>query len=188
MNLLHHWICRSGSWRRAVETRLLPWALEGLDLAGDVLEIGPGYGAATKCLRAGPARLICVEIDGDLARALSRRMARTNVTVIQADAVRLPFGDESFNAAVCLTMLHHLPVTELQDRLFQEEARVLRPGGLWAGVDSLASPLFRMIHVGDPIAPIDPQSLPRRLRGAGFDGIGVDVRGPAFRFRGYRNE
>ena len=51
MNLLHHWICRSEYWKRTLETELLPWAIEGLDLGPDVLEIGPGYGVGTGALR-----------------------------------------------------------------------------------------------------------------------------------------
>jgi 16S rRNA A1518/A1519 N6-dimethyltransferase RsmA/KsgA/DIM1 with predicted DNA glycosylase/AP lyase activity len=101
VNLLHHWICRSAYWKRTIETELLPWALDGLDLGDDVLEIGPGYGLATNLLRSRLTRLTCVEVDGGLAHSLSQRMARTNVTVVHADAAHLPLPDATFSAALC---------------------------------------------------------------------------------------
>jgi 16S rRNA A1518/A1519 N6-dimethyltransferase RsmA/KsgA/DIM1 with predicted DNA glycosylase/AP lyase activity len=42
-----------------VGERILPWALEGLELGPDVLEVGPGYGAVTQrvCSRVGSPTL-----------------------------------------------------------------------------------------------------------------------------------
>ena len=48
----------------------------------------------------------------------------------------MPFADATFSAVVCLTMLHHLPDPELQDRLFAEVHRVLGPGGVFCGSDN----------------------------------------------------
>ena len=183
MNFLHHWICRSDYWRKTVETSLLPWAFEGLDLAGHVLEIGPGYGAATAVLRSHATRVTCVENDARLAQRLSHGMCGSNVTIVLADASDLPFVDASFNAAACFTMLHHVPSPGLQDRLFTEVARVLRPGGVFVGTDSIAGTLLKAIHIGDTMTAIDPGNLPNRLQAAGFSGIAVDVGRRAFRFR-----
>ena len=44
MNWFHRQVCRSGRWRRRVKG-LLPWALQGVELGDDVLEIGPPTGA-----------------------------------------------------------------------------------------------------------------------------------------------
>jgi hypothetical protein len=44
-------------------------------------------------------------------------------------------------------MLHHVPSAALQDRLLAEARRVLRPGGVFAGFDGVASWLFRVIHI-----------------------------------------
>ena len=50
-------------------------------------------------------------------------------------------------------MLHHLDPPALQDRAFAEVARVLRPGGCFAGTDSLGvGRLFKLIHIGDTLA------------------------------------
>jgi SAM-dependent methyltransferase len=186
MNLLHRWICRSGYWRRTIEAELLPWALGDLDLGADVLEIGPGYGLATDVLRTRVTRLTCVEVDRGLAHSLSRRTAGANVTVIHADGAHMPLPDASFSAALCFTMLHHVPSLSLQDDLLFEVARVLHPGGIFAGTDSLSSRLFGLIHLGDTMTVVDPGTFPQRLQAAGFTEIQVDIRRRAFRFRARR--
>jgi hypothetical protein len=63
-------------------------------------------------------------------------------------------------------------------------ARVLRPGGVFAGTDSLYSRSFRLLHLFDTMVVVDPCTFPERLRKAGFDDVQVDVLKPyAFRFR-----
>lgn len=56
--------------------------------------------------------------------------------------------------------------------------RVLRPGGIFAGSDSIASPGLRDSHEGDVYVPVDPAGLPGRLEAAGFTGVGVSVPEP----------
>jgi len=185
MNLLHRWICASGVWEKHVRTTLLPWALDGLDFSDSVLEIGPGYGRATDILRVRASRLTCVEVDRELAQSLARRMAGTNVTVLQADGARMPLRDGAFGAVLCFTMLHHVPSPSLQDALLAEVARILRPGGIFAGTDSVYSGLFGLIHIGDTMVMVDPKTFPRRLSNAGFTGIQVDTGHRAFRFRAH---
>lgn len=166
---------------------MLPWALERLDLGDDTLEIGSGYGAASEVLGALAGGLTCVELDWGIARSLARRTTGTKVRVVQADAICLPFADESFDAAFCFTMLHHIPNPLQQDRLLAEVARILRPGGILVGTDRFTGFLFRMIHAGDTFTPVDPRTLPQRLGAAGFAEISVDGRARDFRFRARRD-
>jgi hypothetical protein len=49
----------------AVERKLLPWALAGVDLGDELLEVGPGPGLTTDILRQQTRRLTCIEIYGD---------------------------------------------------------------------------------------------------------------------------
>ena len=65
-------------------------------------------------------------------------------------------------------------------------ARVLRPGGVFAGFDAVPGLAFRLLHAFDTMVVIDPSSLPRRLADAGFTDITVDVRSRGFRFRARR--
>lgn len=187
MNLAHRWLCSSASWKKTVETRVLPWVLDGIDLGADVLEVGSGPGIATDLLHTRVAHLTCVEIDQALAQSLARRVAGRNVTVLHQDATAMSFPDATFDGAVSLTMLHHVPSADLQNRLLAEVARVLRPGGVFAGVDSLYSRSFRLLHLFDTMVVVDPHTFPERLRGAGFTDVHVDVNPYAFRFRARRS-
>ena len=186
MNLAHRWLCRSRAWRTAVETRVIPWALEGVDLGSEALEVGPGPGVTTDLLRARVKHLTAVEIHGGFARSLANRMAGSNVTVVCEDATEMSFPDATFDAAVSLTMLHHVPSPELQDRLLAEVARVLRPGGVFAGVDSVYRRSMPLLHLFDTMVLVDPATFPERLERAGFRDIRVDLNQYAFRFFGRR--
>ena len=187
MNLLHHWICSSASWKTSVKDRILPWAIGGLDLGDDVLEIGPGPGATTELLRSRVKNLTCVEMDPVFADALRGKDLGPNVRVVTGDAAQMTFPDQSFDGVVCFTMLHHVPSAALQDRLLCEAARVLRPGGIFAGTDSLYSRRFSLLHLFDTMTIVDPATFPDRLTAAGFVDVKVDVVKPhAFRFRAQR--
>ena len=183
MNLIHRWLCGSARWKKVVEIHILPWTLEGLELGSDVLEVGPGPGASTDLLQARVGRLTCVEADPRFARKLRRRLDQS-VCVMCEDAAAMSLPDESFDGAVCFTMLHHVQSVAKQDRLLREVARVLRPGGLFAGTDSLYSRSFRLLHLFDTMVVVDPGTFAARLKAAGFGEIHVDVMEPyAFRFR-----
>jgi SAM-dependent methyltransferase len=185
MNVIHRRLCRSETWACRVRDQLLPWALHGIDLGSDVLEIGPGYGVTTRLLAASVPRLTVVEIDADLAGALDAEFG-DRVRVLHGDGADLPLAASSFDAVVCFTMLHHMPSTSAQDRLFAQVARVLRPGGVFAGSDSRLNLRFRLLHIADTMVVVDPATLPRRLRAAGL--VDPDVaQGPrSIRFRAFR--
>jgi ubiquinone/menaquinone biosynthesis C-methylase UbiE len=165
-----HEFCGSDEWRQMIREVILPRALGETDLGDDVLEVGPGYGATTDVLGTATPRLRSVEIDVELAANLRKRFADSpSVEIINGDATQLEFADGTFTGAACFTMLHHVPTVELQDRLFAEVARVLRPGAALVASDSLGSEDLANAHEGDTYNPIDPASLPERLAIAGFD-------------------
>ncbi|PYV16295.1 MAG: SAM-dependent methyltransferase [Acidobacteria bacterium] len=186
MNRIHRWLCASAAWKKALDQQFLPWVLDGIDLGGELLEVGPGPGLTTEFLRRRVERIAAVEIDARLAESLGRRMANTNVGVVRGDATRLPFRDASFSAAVALTMLHHVPSEQMQDRLLGEVCRVLRPNGIFAGMDSTVSLLLRLLHLGDTMVLVDPDSFGARLQRAGFAGAMVMKAGGRFRFLAVR--
>jgi SAM-dependent methyltransferase len=183
MNAIHNLICSSGWWAGRVERELLPWGLNGVELGDDVLEIGPGFGATTRVLAGRSERLSVLELDPGYCAKL-RRALGDRVEVTQGDATRMPYADGRFSAALCFTMLHHLPSPELQDLAFAEIARVLRPGGTFAGTDSVGTGLvFRLIHLGDTLMPIDSERLGERLTRAGLERPSVSRGSRSFRFR-----
>lgn len=183
MNRLHGLVCSSKTWARNVAREYLPWALEDVVLGPRTLEIGPGYGATTRVLVERTASLTALEIDSELATKLSRSLGH-RCEVVRGDGTRMPFDDASFDSAACFAMLHHVPSASLQDRLFAEAFRVLRPGGVFAGADSMTSLVLRLFHVRDTMVLVDPETLPARLRAVGFEDVHTAaLPGKAFRFR-----
>lgn len=164
MNLMHRRLCSSADWATKVADRM-PRDLADVELGDDVLEIGPGYGATTRVLLDRVPRLTAVEVDEASA---ARLRVEFGDRIVHGDGTALPFGDDRFSAVVCFTMLHHVPSRALQDRLFAEARRVLRPGGVFRGVDSQLSLRFRLLHVVDTMVVVDPETLPERLTTAGF--------------------
>jgi SAM-dependent methyltransferase len=183
MNRFHRWYCRTDRWRATVEQSLLPWVLRDADLGSHALEVGPGPGLTTDLLRRRVPALTALEIDPALARALRKRMAETNVTVVEGDGTAMPFPDATFSGAVSCTMLHHVPSASLQDRLLAEVRRVLRPGAVFVGSDSTTSFVFRLAHWFDTMVLVDPETFAARLERAGFRDVAVARGTGAFRFR-----
>jgi ubiquinone/menaquinone biosynthesis C-methylase UbiE len=169
-----HEYCGSDEWRQMIREVILPWALGETDLGGNVLEVGPGYGATTDVLATVAARLTSVECDVGLAEMLRGRFADDpSVEIVNGDATELEFSDGTFTGAACFTMLHHVPTAELQDRLLSEVARVLRPGAALVASDSLGSDELAAAHAGDTYNPVDPASLLERLVAAGFGDVQI---------------
>jgi SAM-dependent methyltransferase len=182
MNAIHRKICSSDSWADAMRTQVLPWAVGDVPLDGDVLELGPGYGITTRWLADHGGRLTAVEVDPKLAAGL-RTQFDDEIDIYEGDAAALPFPDASFDTVVCFTMLHHVPSKAKQNELFAEAARVLRPGGVFAGSDSRVNLRFRILHIGDTMVPGDPDTFPDRLVTAGFQHAKVGLAERSIRFR-----
>jgi len=174
MNLIHRKICSSAKWASMVADVLPPW-LAKHDLGDDVLEIGPGFGATTKVLLDVVPKLTVLEIDPASAELLRAKFGG-RADVHEGSGAEMPFADGRFSAVVCFTMLHHVPTAELQDAIFAEAARVLRPGGRFCGTDSQLSFHFRLLHIGDTMNVVDADSLPARLEKAGFEQVEVKTR------------
>ncbi|WP_410596687.1 class I SAM-dependent methyltransferase [Amycolatopsis sp. lyj-23] len=173
MNLIHRKICSSDKWAATVEERLTPW-LAQRDLGDDVLEIGPGFGATTNVLLKAMPKLTVLEID-HASSELLRAKYGNRAEVVEGSGARMPFEDGRFSAVVCFTMLHHVPTASLQDAIFAEAARVLRPGGTYCGSDGQLNLKFRLLHIGDTMNVIDPATFPARLEKAGFAQVDVQV-------------
>jgi len=186
MNRVHRYLCRSDFWRKTLEEKVMPWVLTGVDLGQEVLEVGPGPGLTTDLFRPRFARMTALEIDARLARALAASLGGTNVRVVHGDATAMPFEDDNFTGALACTMLHHVPSPSLQDQLFREVARVLKPGGVFAGVDSRQSFMMSVLHIYDTLVPVDPGTLGARLEAAGFEDVSIDAIETSFRFRAHK--
>jgi SAM-dependent methyltransferase len=188
MNKSHLSYLASPQWQHDLRVDLLPWLETVADLGDDVLEIGPGPGLTTDLLRERTTTLTAVEVDADLAAALAKRLASATVEVLHGDGRAMPLATDRFSAATCFSMLHHMPSGRAQDELFAEVYRVLRPGGVFVGVDTIDSERMRQAHADDIFVPVDPATLVQRLATAGFTQITVAMageyrtRGDQFRF------
>ncbi len=179
---MHLQFLASPEWAQLLETELLPWVEAAGDLGDDILEIGPGPGLTTDLLRQRAERVTAVEIDPSLGEPLRDRLRGSNVEVIVADATDAGLRSDHFSAAACFSVLHHMPTPASQDRLFAELHRVLRPGGVFVGQDSLDLEPIRAGHADDTFTPVDPDDLKDRLSAAGFGETKTDVVGFHFRF------
>lgn len=162
-------------WAAHLHNDILPEVTSGVGLGEDMLEIGPGPGAATEWLRHRVRRLVAVELEPSAAASLRERFTATNVSVLVGDATALDFPDGSFDSVGMFTMLHHVPTRALQDALLAEALRVLRPGGTLVGSDSLASDGLHRFHEGDTYNPVEPAALLTRLQTLGFGSITITV-------------
>jgi SAM-dependent methyltransferase len=176
MNEHHAKVCPSPEWQEHMQTVILPRLTQNCDLGEQMLEVGPGPGATTDWLRHRVKRLTAVEIESEAAGKLRARFAGDDrVVVLDGDATRLPFADDTFDSAGSFTMLHHVPTERQQNAVLAEILRVLRPGGVLIASDSLASTQLHEFHVDDVYNPIDPAGLLPRLRTIGFDEVTVSV-------------
>jgi ubiquinone/menaquinone biosynthesis C-methylase UbiE len=175
MNPEHEDLCASPKWADYVQTEILPTVTAGIELGQDMLEIGPGPGAATGWLAERVAKLTALEFDEGAAARLAERYDGRNVTVDTGDATRMPYPGGAFDAVVSFTMLHHVPTVAAQYQILAEALRVLRPGGTLVGSDSLASVGLHHFHADDVYNPLDPATLLCWLRTLGFCPVTITV-------------
>jgi ubiquinone/menaquinone biosynthesis C-methylase UbiE len=115
-------------------------AKKGLDLAKkllemvelgtrtDFLEVGCGKGEVAKYIaRNYMGNVIATDIDAaQIAAAKEGSGNRSNLSFQTADAVALPFDDESFDVVISFGVLHHI---EDWQKALSEIKRVLKPDG-----------------------------------------------------------
>ena len=113
-----------------------------LEPGGDerVLDVGTGTGALAFAVAPLVREVVAVDLVPALLAEARRRAAEfPNVTFLESDGTRLPFGEGEFDVAATVRTLHHVPRPEL---IVAELARVSRLGG--------------KVLIVDQIAPADP--------------------------------
>ncbi|MFL9655147.1 class I SAM-dependent methyltransferase [Streptomyces sp. PB17] len=139
-----------------------------------VLDVGIGTGTGVPVDRPG-VMWVGVDLNRDMLNVLSRR--DIPVTVIQGDALALPFADASFDLLRCGFLLSHLPALE---PVLHELARVLRPGGRLEIVDihahaiyTGAQGIYRTRTGGLGYVPVFPHLVSDHLKAAASSALVV---------------
>lgn len=123
-------------WRKRTVASL------GLPPGSLVLDLACGTGDLLRILEGSSYRAVGIDISEGMLRA-----ARTTAPLLQADGLALPFGDATVDGITCGFALRN--VVSLTD-LFEEIARVLRPGGRFAFLE-VAQPDNSVLRAGHSV-------------------------------------
>ncbi len=175
-----------------------PYARDLADLIAQaepktVLEIAAGTGVVTRAMAArlpAQARLTVTDLNQPMLDHAKARLPDARIEWKQADALALPFADESFEAVVCQFGAMFFP-DKVQG--YREARRVLKPGGrfffnVW---DRISENDFADVVAGALAAvfPDDPprfmertphgyhdvEQIRRELNAAGFTDIAIEA-------------
>lgn len=115
----------------ANDDRIVGRLLPELPASPLVLEVGAGTGRDSVALAQRGAQMIVVDYiprSLDIVREAARRNG-VEIPVVCADARQMPFRDGTFDGVFHAGLLEHFRAPQDQ-RLLDENARVLRPGGV----------------------------------------------------------
>jgi ubiquinone/menaquinone biosynthesis C-methylase UbiE len=131
-----------GAWSRIAGEIFLAWLTPPPGLRW--IDIGCGSGAFTELLteRCAPAEVQGIDpSEAQLSFARARPAGRM-AKFLRGDALALPFGEDSFDAAIMALVIFFVPDPT---RAVAEMARVVRPGG------TVAAYVWDMIAGGHPL-------------------------------------
>ena len=188
----------AGSIPELYDKLLVPLIFEpyALDLArrvkdtavSKVLEIACGTGVVTRAMAAAldaSVDIVATDVSPGMLDHAASTCAAPNVTWQAADALALPFSDESFDAVVC-----QFSVMFFADkpRAYAEVLRVLKPGGrflfnVWGSIannefsDTVTAALAEEYEASPPLflartphGYFDVDAITQDLRDGGFEG------------------
>jgi len=117
--------------RKENETRN-PWILETVEkILGPgkkILDIGCGGGFLTNALAQAGHDAVGVDLSNNSLKIAQAKDATQRALYIQADALRLPFPEKSFDVVCAMDLLEHV---EQPAEVIREASRVLKEGGLF---------------------------------------------------------
>ena len=157
-----------------------------------ILETAAGTGVVTAALaRALPeAEIVATDLNQAMLDVACTRVSSPNVSFCQADALDLPFEDQSFDLVVCQFGIMFYPDKVKGNA---EARRVLREGGhyllaIWDRIErnalsSLAHETMERLFPDNPpmfmkrgpFSYYDPEWIERDLRAAGFAGVDIQT-------------
>lgn len=132
--------------------------------ARKVLDIGCGHGALSRSLAAKGFEV--TGIDPDAAAVAAAREAVPGARFERATAEALPFADASFDAAIFLNALHHVPEAVMRQAL-AETRRVIGAAGTLIVVEPLARGSFFEV-----MRPVEDET---QIRAAALRALEADI-------------
>ncbi len=143
----------------------------------EVLEVGPGPGWFSRELAAAVprGRLQLLDVQPEMLAQARARAASPVVTTTVGDACALPFEDATFDAVVATAVLGETPDPA---RAVAEIARVLRPGGRFAVLETRTDPDFVSLgRLRELAAPAGLRPVSRHGRLLGYTAV-LEREGP----------
>lgn len=114
---------RDVAWRRLA-------AQEAIAAGSHVLDVATGTGdLALELVRQGATEVVGVDLSGGMLRSAEAKIAARGalpIRLVQTDAMKLPFADDTFDACTVAFGLRNMPDYQAA---VAEMARVIRPGG-----------------------------------------------------------
>ena len=92
----------------------------------EVLELGCGTGLFTREFVRQAIQLTAIDISPELLSEAEKEIVADNVNFMVDNAYAMSFTDDSFDAVIGSSVLHHLDI----EKALSEIYRVLRPGGV----------------------------------------------------------
>jgi len=74
-----------------------------------IVDLGAGGGWCSDLLQRLNRKSVAVDISLEMLRVARERSTRTPIAAVAGDFERLPFANGSFDKAICLSALHHVP-------------------------------------------------------------------------------
>ena len=135
-----------------------------------ILDVGCGTGALARSLSSRGACVVGVD-PNDEALADARRAVPTG-TFHRAGAQALPFADRSFDGAVFLNSLHHVPKSDTR-RALREAARLVKAAGRIVVVEPLAAGSFfsvlRLVEDETEVRAAAQKVIEKEIGGGAFE-------------------
>lgn len=131
-------------------------------------------------LKQAGCKVSAIEIDRDLVKQFKMRPEAVGIDIWEGDAREMPFSDSTFDGAVLLEVIEHVPCTE---SLLREIHRVLKPGAMLcvAAPTSYTEKLYWRLHPhyaenATHLKIFEKGELRQLLQQAGFSSIAVQTR------------
>lgn len=165
-------------WKRVAD-KLFPGFMQYFPASPKILEIGTGQGLGAIFLaeRLKDSRFAAIDNEDDMVGAaiqnIKRKGLQEKIRVEKGDALSLKFPDNSFDAVISITVLHHVADYK---KAIAEVARVLKHGGIFMIVDfdfnTGIFPKFEIL-IGKPASIFSGDEMSKALQEAGFETLKI---------------